>query len=67
VTHNVSDGNRRVVVGAAARLASSQYTFAESITRARAAGLSDHQIGKLLGVSEAVVNYLWVAWDLDSQ
>ena len=67
MTHNVSDGNRRVVVGAAARLASSQYAFAEGITKARAAGLSDHQIGKLLGVSEAVVGYLWAKWDLDSQ
>lgn len=63
--YNVSDGNRRVVVGAAARLASSQYAFAEGITKARAAGLTDHQIAKLLGVSEAVVTYLWQSWDLE--
>jgi hypothetical protein len=47
MTYDVSGEKRRVVVGAAARLAASQYAFAEALIGAETAGLSDARVATL--------------------
>jgi hypothetical protein len=66
MTYDVSGEKRRVVVGAAARLAASQYAFAEALIGAETAGLSDARVATLLGVPEPVVGILRQSWNLES-